>query len=173
MSAMSRIRRCLLVLLLAPPFLLPRAEAAVDVGDPLPTVEIRLIDGSTLFPMQLRGKVVLTVFWATWCPICLRELPDYQLLHDKYQAAGLEVVALSVDEDPAEVAEYLRRSGLSVSVGMRTPELKSAWGPVQGTPLLLLSGRDGIVRVRHLGAPTLDALEREIALLLEDTSSSR
>lgn len=141
-------------------------HAEMCVGARAPQAVVSLIDGSSLFPMQLRDKVVLTVFWATWCPICMNELPAYQTLYDRYRAEGFEVLALSVDEDPAHVREYLRRSGLSFPVAMRTAALKAAWGPVAGTPLLFLSDRKGMVRVRYLGAPNLDALERELVGLL-------
>lgn len=128
-----------------------------------------LIDGTTLFPMQLRGKVVLTVFWATWCPICMRELPEYQRLRDKYAQKGFEVVALSVDDGAEEVREYLRRAQLKFPVAMRTPALKEAWGPIQGTPLLFLSDRDGVIRAKHLGAPEITELESRIQSLLGST----
>ncbi|MBI4757160.1 MAG: TlpA family protein disulfide reductase [Betaproteobacteria bacterium] len=143
------------------------AHAQVGVGDPLPETEVRLLDGTIMPQARLRGKVVLTVFWATWCPICMRELSDYQVLYDRHHAAGLEIVALSVDRDASAVQDYVRATRLFFPVAMRTPELKSAWGPVQGTPLLYLSDRAGIVRLRHLGAPGRDALENAIMPLLD------
>ncbi|HRP96813.1 MAG TPA: TlpA disulfide reductase family protein [Rhodocyclaceae bacterium] len=66
------------------------------------------------------------MFWATWCPICMNELPAYQTLSDRYRDDGFEVVALSVDEDRADVRECLRRSGLSFPVAMRTAALEEA-----------------------------------------------
>lgn len=144
------------------------AAAAVTEGDPLPQLEVLAIDGTTIGPEQYRGKVVLTVFWATWCHVCMRELPEFQVLYEKHRAAGFEVVALSVDQDPADVREYLTRARLTYTVAMRTAELKSAWGPVQGTPLLFLSDRTGVVRVRHLGAADGELLERDIGRLLDE-----
>ena len=144
------------------------AVAAVVEGDPLPQVEMIALDGAMLSPAQYQGKVVLTVFWATWCHVCMRELPEFQVLYEKHRSAGFEVVALSVDENPADVAEYLTRAKLTYAVAMRTAELKSAWGPVQGTPLLFLSDRAGVVRIRHLGAADGATLESDIKRLLDE-----
>lgn len=56
----------------------------------------------------------------------MNELPAYQTLSDRYRDDGFEVVALSVDEDRADVRECLRRSGLSFPVAMRTAALEEA-----------------------------------------------
>jgi len=164
MNFPKRFRAAALVVALSA---MPLAQAAIEVGDTAPVEVISLVDGPALFPMQLRGKVVLTVFWATWCPICMRELPEYQHLREKYAAAGFEVVALSLDDGPEPVREYVRRAGIQFPVAMRTPKLKEAWGPIQGTPLVFLTDRAGVVRARHLGAPDLGALEARIKLLVE------
>lgn len=143
------------------------AQAAIEVGDSAPAEAISQVEGSTLFPMQLRDKVVLTVFRATWCPICMRELPEYQRLREKYVAAGFEVVAFSLDDHPASVREYVHRAGIQFPVAMRTPRIKETWGPVQGTPLVFLTDRQGLVSAKHLGAPDLGELELRIKALLE------
>lgn len=142
------------------------AQSRVEIGDAVPRKDLTLVDGSTLDSQALGDKVVLTVFWATWCHICMRELPEFQKLHDRHRSDGFEVLALSVDQEAAPVKDYLARSGLSFPVAMRTPALKQAWGPVQGTPLLYLSDRSGTVRARYLGATEIGALEATIISLL-------
>jgi len=164
MNIPHRFRAAILV---AASTALPYAHAAVDVGDAAPSEAIKLVDGPTLSPTQLRGKVVLTVFWATWCPICMRELPEYQHLRERYAPAGFEVVALSVDDSPEPVRDYVRRAEIRFPVALRTPTLKEAWGPIQGTPLVFLTDRSGIVRAKHLGAPDLGELEARIKALVE------
>lgn len=144
------------------------ARADVEAGRGAPHADVLLVDGTTLSRAELRGQVVLTVFWATWCPICMRELPEYQQLRERHAAAGFEVLAISVDEDPADVHDYLKRSRLAIPVAMRTAQMKSAWGPVQGTPLLFLTDRSGMLRSRHLGAVDIEALEQELSLLLAE-----
>jgi len=149
------------------------AQNPVKVGDPAPRGDVTLVDGSILGERDTADKVILTVFWATWCHICMRELPEFQKLRDRHHADGFEVLAISVDSDSLPVEDYLERSGLSFPVAMRTEELKSAWGPVQGTPLLYVTDRKGVLRVRHLGAADLGELERSVVSLLQAERSTR
>lgn len=168
MNIPKRFHAAVLVVALA---VTPLAQAAIDVDDASPVATMGLVDGATLFPTQLRGKVVLTVFWATWCPICMRELPEYQHLRERYASAGFEVVALSLDDSPEPVPEpvrdYVRRAEIRFPVAMRTPTVKEAWGAIQGTPLVFLTDRNGIVRAKHRGAPDLGELEDRIKALVE------
>jgi len=159
----------LIALLLFPAW----SQAAVGSGDRAPQQAVTLVDGSELAPKALEGRVVLTVFWATWCHICMRELPQFQSLYERHGPSGFEVLALSVDRDIEPVRDYLKEAGLSFHVAMRTEALKSAWGPVQGTPLLFLTSRNGVVRMRHLGALDLAVLEARITELLAQPARGR
>lgn len=149
------------------------AQNPPNVGARSPSADVTLVDGTVLRKQDTTNKVVLTVFWATWCHICMRELPEFQKIRDRHHAAGFEVLAISVDSDAPPVKDYLKRSGLGFPVAMRTPDLKSAWGPVQGTPLLYLTDRKGTIRMRHLGAMDLAELEHEVMSLLEAEGSNR
>ncbi|MGL1832521.1 TlpA family protein disulfide reductase [Rhodocyclaceae bacterium SMB388] len=149
------------------------AHSQVEVGDGVPRTKLLLIDGTTLDRRALEDKVVLTVFWATWCHICMRELPEFQKLRDRHHSDGFEVLALSVDETLSPVQDYVARSGFTFPVAMRTASLKKAWGPVQGTPLIYISDRSGTVKARYLGATEIGALEQTIMSLLAANNASQ
>src|SRR4249920_43072 len=63
---------------------------------PAPAVAMRDIDGKSISSTDLRGKVVLVNFWATWCPPCRAEIPDLIKLQDKYRD---KLVVLGISED--------------------------------------------------------------------------
>src|ERR1035437_9701919 len=63
---------------------------------PAPDFTIKTIDGKTIAASDLRGKVVLLNFWATWCPPCRAEIPDLIRLQTKY-AGKLQIIGLSDD----------------------------------------------------------------------------
>ncbi|MEW6639332.1 MAG: TlpA disulfide reductase family protein [Pseudomonadota bacterium] len=75
----------------------------------LPPLSLRRLDGTTA-ALASRGRVMVVNFWATWCPACRAELPALERL--QAEAAGVDVVAVSVDRDPAVVAPFLRRLGI-------------------------------------------------------------
>jgi peroxiredoxin len=64
------------------------------------------LQGKPVTLSQLRGKVVLVNFWATWCPPCRHEMPDIDSVYSQYAAKGLVVLSVSSD-DPTKIAAYV------------------------------------------------------------------
>lgn len=70
-----------------------------QVGKPSPPLKFKAIDGREVDLEQLKGKVVLLDFWATWCPPCIEELPHMRDAHERYHKDGLVVIGVSFDVD--------------------------------------------------------------------------
>src|SRR5579862_4112531 len=64
------------------------------------------LEGKNWTFSELRGKVVLVNFWATWCPPCRKEMPDLEALYDQFKGEGLVILAIS-DEDAAKVRPFI------------------------------------------------------------------
>ncbi len=143
-----------------------QSQAQLRPGNRLPQFDFDLLDGSRLPASELRGKVLVHMFWATWCPICLDDLPNLQRLHAAYASRGFEVIALSVDRNRADVEKFWRRHAYRFPVAMRTMEMRDEYGDLTGTPTFLITDRHGIVRVRQTGAFAAGELERRILSLL-------
>ncbi|MGO4713182.1 TlpA family protein disulfide reductase [Bradyrhizobium sp. 2TAF24] len=79
---------------------------------PVPPLPLRRLDGVVGSLGALRGNIAVVNFWATWCPACRAELPALEQLQREMAGAGVEVVAVAVDRDPAVVAPFLRRLGI-------------------------------------------------------------
>lgn len=142
------------------------ARADAQVGQPLPMVDTTLIEGKVLKASELKGKAVLTVFWATWCPICQREMPHVQKLYESLRGRGLEVLALSLDQDKFAVEQYVKDADFSFPVAMRAPAHQEAYGRIPGTPTFVLTDANGVTRLRHVGALPMAQLEAAIKPLL-------
>lgn len=141
-------------------------RAEVVVGQPAPRADLELLDGKVLPARHGEGKVVVQMFWATWCPICVRELPQLQKLYNTYRHKGLEIVALSIDDDKGDVADFWWEKGYTFPVAMRSEAVKLAYGRITGTPTLYVIDRKGITRLKQVGALPYERLEAIVRSLL-------
>ena len=142
-------------------------------GEPAPAFEgVPLVGRAAIRLEDYRGKVVHLDFWASWCPPCRLSLPWLERLHRDFGATGFEVVAVNVDEDPADALRFLDR----VPVGF--PVISDARGEiatlynVQDMPSSYLIDRQGLVRDVHRGFGRGDPtrLRKAIAALLREES---
>ena len=82
----------------------PGSESfSAEVGQKVPDLDLNRISGESVKLSSLEGKVFLINFWATWCEACLVEMPSIIKLKNHFQSKGLQVLAVSVDEDPGKV----------------------------------------------------------------------
>jgi peroxiredoxin len=120
-------------------------------GDPPPLAPLGL-DGQQRSLRALGGRVVLLYFWATWCPICTRELPsEIESLHREFGGRGLVIWAISFREPLERVADWLKQHPVSTEV-LVDPESSAAEAyRATGTPTFVLIDRAGQLVGRGVG----------------------
>jgi thiol-disulfide isomerase/thioredoxin len=125
------------------------------------------LDGNPIRLSDLRGHPVWINFWATWCPPCQQETPVLHDVYDAHKAAGLALVAISVQETtPDDVRAYVQRYGLDYTVGFdATSAIFHAYHGF-GLPTQLFLDRNGVIRNVLLGPITRDQAEQILAPLL-------
>ncbi len=132
------------------------------------TLELAQPDGGTLRTAAFRGQPLLLNFWATWCPPCVRELPEIDRFHAAMRPQGWGVIGLAVDA-PTPVRGFLARQPLGFPValaGLEGTELSRALGNTQGAlPFTVLFGADGRIAQRRLGETHLAELQAWAAAL--------
>ncbi|MEA2490644.1 MAG: hypothetical protein QOH21_2436 [Acidobacteriota bacterium] len=100
--------------------------SGTDIGAMMPEYSASWLDGSKFEVASLRNKVVLLNLWATWCGPCRTEIPELQMIHQKYAARGFEVVGVSVDETgPEAVKEFVDQQKVTYPIAL-DPEGKLA-----------------------------------------------
>lgn len=127
--------------------------ASVHADDkPLaPDFVLRGVDGTNLRLSEFRGEVVLLSFWAQWCGECRQALGPLNDLYAKYQKAGLELLGINVDEDPARAASAAKNLKVAFPVLLDDKKQASSTYRIQSLPLLVLIDRDGRVQYTHAG----------------------
>jgi peroxiredoxin len=121
-------------------------------GDRAPEFRLSALDGRSVNLSDLRGKVVMVHFWATWCPPCVEEIPTLAKLYPQFAGADFEMLAVSVDEGGANaVSAFMLKNNLQVPV-LLDPDRATAnhYGTFK-FPETYIVDRKGVVRYKMIG----------------------
>jgi len=138
-----------------------------------PQVTFVSLQGERIAAADLRGKVVLVNFWATDCPVCVKEMPEMVKTYNKYHARGLEFIAVAMQYDPPNyVIDYAARNALPFKVALDPiGELAQAFGDVKLTPTTFVIDKRGDVVSRIVGEPDFARLHELIEKNLVEAAS--
>ena len=120
------------------------------IGAPAPDFTVQ-DDQRSITLSQLRGKTVVLNFWATWCAPCVEEMPSLVQMQQKLGSNGIEVVAVSIDDDEQAYRKFLKDHDIDLTT-VRDPQKKSA--SLYGTfkwPETYIIDRNGVVRRKFIG----------------------
>ena len=152
----------------APVFAADARPATIQlVANPSPLLAISMqdLDGRTITSDDLRGKVTLVNFWATWCGPCRAEIPDLIKLQERYPD-HLQVIGVSTDEGPVQAVEdFVTEVGINYPIVMHTPELNRAFPGVMALPTSFIVDPEGLVVQTHVGLINPGVLEQETRFL--------
>lgn len=142
--------------------------AAGEIGSHLPDFSVKDLQGHALSSADLRGKVVLVDFWATWCQPCKKEMPGYQKLLDRYGSRGFVAIGFKFDtmpdmEDPIRFAKGI---GVRYPLAVATDDFKQKFGGIEGLPTTMIYDRQGVLRTKVVGFEYTDNLEAALKPLL-------
>ena len=118
-----------------------------------PNFTLPSLDGRPVQLRELRGKVVLLNFWATWCAPCLQEMPSMERLHQTFKQTSFVLLAVSMDRQGAEVAQPFAESLKLTFPILLDPasEVARQYG-VRGLPTTYLIDPDGLLIGAAVGA---------------------
>ncbi len=117
--------------------------------------------------MTTGAKWCCSIFGATWCAPCLIEMPHFVHWQKEYAARGLQVIGISMDDDPALVRSLSTKLLLNYPVAMGDEKLGELCGGILGLPVTYLVDRRGKVRAEYRGETDLKIIESQLKLLLD------
>jgi peroxiredoxin len=101
------------------------------------------LQGKSWTLKDLRGKVVLVNFWATWCPPCRKEMPDLEALYDRFKSQGFVILAISEDEETAKVGPYIAEHKVTYPIMLDPGSKVNNMFQVDGIPKSFVYNREG------------------------------
>lgn len=149
---------------------------AQTVGEKAKLNHVDLYDGTRFDPKTVEGKPTLIYFWASWCPICRRELPMLEKRFQNYKDKGFNIVAINFRDEPAKAKVLINTvRPISFPVGDINENWRSDYSKLYGTPTWILLDKKGIIRKVVVGEEVItggwrDGLEDDLKKVLAEGS---
>ena len=146
----------------------PDPESEKVVGRLL-TMSFTTAEGQTKKLADWQGKILVINFWATWCPPCREEIPEFARAQDQYGPNGVQFIGIAIDE-AANVIEFKKRTSVTYPLLIAPPEMPGLTAKLgnqmQALPFTIIVGRDGKLRSSHLGRLSEEDLAKQLTPLL-------
>lgn len=130
----------------------PPATPATEA--PLLAAEFPDLEGRPLRLDRHAGRLVVLNFWATWCPPCVRELPAFVRLQERFGPRGLQIIGIALD-DRAEVAKFVAAHGIDFPVAAGEEDvaryMRRLGNTIGALPYTVVVGPDGSLLHSHQG----------------------
>ena len=138
---------------------------AVDT-EPARDFTLELTGGGAVSLSDLRGRVVLVDFWASWCAPCRQEAPDLEQVYREYAGREVEFVGVNIWDLPDNAAGYIAEFGLTYPSGVDGEGVIAIDYGVRGIPEKFFIDRAGVVRQKFVGPMPADRLRETLDGLL-------
>src|SRR5512145_209887 len=162
-----RLTTILCALLVAPSLHAGFVEGWERLSEPVKAFSIRDLSDKSLTGADLRGKIVVVDFWATWCTPCIQEMPQLAELHERWKGRkDVVLLSLNVSDEKSAVEAFMRQSKLSfpVYVGDSIAERYSV--EIFPTKLIFDFRNSPTLRFRGEGPVEVSTIEKRVAELL-------
>jgi len=141
----------------------------VSVTADLFSTQLPDLQGTSHALSQWRGKILVINFWATWCPPCLHEIPDFMTMQTDYAAKNVQFIGIALDEQQA-VLDYTTKIGINYPIllgGNQGMGLARQWGNlIESVPFTVVVNAQGTIVHRQLGEMSASELQAILQPLL-------
>lgn len=154
------------------PTLPPAAQAQnlparPETGYPAPDFSLEeASDGRSVSLSQMRGRPVILIFWATWCPYCQKSLPIVQNAYSSRNGDGLVVLAVDEQESSKKVLKAAQNMGLTFTLLLDPHSDVQDLYRVTGYPTTFFVNRNGVIIGKHIGALSQSQIDAYLPSLL-------
>ncbi len=142
-------------------------QTALKIGDALPRISLSDLDGKQVnLPEDATGKIAIIHFWASWCPLCVREMAALESIRTAYAEKGVVPYSIDSGEPLDAVKAYVSKTKATYAVLLDpTMEITKLCG-VNSIPTTFVCDRNGVIRFKILGEVSKMGLEKLLSTLL-------
>jgi len=123
---------------------------------------------------DLKGKVAVIDFWATWCEPCWSEIPKYNKMLEQYRDKNVEIVGITVESPYKDIKPKAKELGIKYTLLVGNDAIQDAFGGMIGYPTTFVVTKDWKIYKKYMGAlPDKDArIKQDIEKLLAESSAN-
>jgi peroxiredoxin len=123
----------------------------LKAGSVAPEFDLPALAGGSVKLSDLKGKVVIVNFWATWCPPCLQEMPGLNEIYNEYKDKGVEVLGLTLDEKGLPVTKpILTKLGIDYPILESDKSTYQNYGHILTIPFTYIIDRQGVIQKKFI-----------------------
>ena len=139
---------------------------AIEAGQAAPDFTLKNIDGQNASLSDFKGKAIILNFFASWCPPCRGEIPDFIELQKAYGDKGFTFIGVSlVGAD--ESKDFVAKMRINYPVLVDDGKVSVLYGPVRSIPTTFMIGKDMKIVKMYVGSRSKEAFEGDIKELLK------
>ncbi len=140
----------------------PRYIPSPLIGKPAPPFTLRLFDGGVLKLEELRGKVALVNFWASWCVPCREEAPALEAAARAYQRRDVVFIGINIQDKEPDARAFLDEFGITYANGIDHGSRIAMDYGVYGIPETFIIDRDSRIAYKQIGAMSAATIATKI-----------
>ena len=155
----------------------PEAAQAATLADPgndppfspkpAPEFDLKDLDGKSVHLADFKGKVLVLNFWASWCPPCRKEIPDFNAIQKDMGAQGVQFLGVAMDEEgAAKLKPWLEKNPLAYPIVLFNDQVVKDYGVLASIPVTFVIDRKGVIQQSYTGPRQRAVLEGYIKPLL-------
>ena len=147
----------------------PKRIPSPLIGREAPDFTISLLEGKKLGLRDLRGKIVVVNFWASWCyPACWNEAPRLEAAWRRYKDRGVMLVGIVYQDTEGNARDFIQKHGKTYPNGMDSNSRIAIEYGVYGVPETFFIDREGKIAYKHIGEISMETLTAQIERLLTE-----
>lgn len=142
------------------------SSAQSNARSKAPDFTLKDLNGNSVTLESLKGKVVYLNFWATWCPWCVKELPDVETVYKQYKDKDVVILAVDIGESEQDVRNYVNQYKYTFPVLLDTAQDVARQYGARSIPLSVFIDKNGELAQQHLGTMDESQMKANIDALL-------
>ena len=141
-------------------------SSALEVGEKAPDFSLRDTNGKQVSLSDFSGKVVILDFFASWCPPCRQEIPDFIALEKAYSDKGFSMVGVAL-VSAQDAKDFAGKYGINYPVLIDDGKVSDAYGPIRSIPTTFVLDKSGKIAKLYIGFRPKSVFEADIKELLK------